>query len=69
MPDVSKLLRATEDAITDSGLWRDDARVVIAHVEKTYAIGSHLSAIYQLDDREIAGAEITIEALGETEDT
>lgn len=28
MPDLSKLLRSTEDALTDAGLWRDDARVV-----------------------------------------
>jgi Holliday junction resolvase RusA-like endonuclease len=27
-PDLSKLLRSTEDAITDAGLWIDDARVV-----------------------------------------
>ena len=27
-PDVSKLVRSTEDAITDAGLWVDDARVV-----------------------------------------
>ena len=27
-PDVSKLARSTEDALTDAGLWRDDARVV-----------------------------------------
>jgi Holliday junction resolvase RusA-like endonuclease len=26
-PDLSKLCRATEDAITDAGLWADDARV------------------------------------------
>ena len=26
-PDLSKLARATEDAITDAGLWADDARV------------------------------------------
>jgi crossover junction endodeoxyribonuclease RusA len=26
-PDLSKLARATEDAITDAGLWGDDARV------------------------------------------
>lgn len=26
-PDLSKLARATEDAITDIGLWADDARV------------------------------------------
>ena len=26
-PDLSKLCRATEDALTDAGLWADDARV------------------------------------------
>lgn len=28
MPDLSKLLRATEDALTSAGLWKDDALVV-----------------------------------------
>lgn len=28
MPDVSKLARSTEDAFTDAGIWKDDARVV-----------------------------------------
>ncbi len=28
MPDLSKLCRSTEDAITTAGGWRDDARVV-----------------------------------------
>jgi Holliday junction resolvase RusA-like endonuclease len=27
-PDLSKLARATEDALTDAGLWADDAQVV-----------------------------------------
>jgi len=27
-PDLSKLLRSTEDALTDAGVWEDDARVV-----------------------------------------
>jgi Holliday junction resolvase RusA-like endonuclease len=27
-PDLSKLRRATEDALTDAGVWADDARVV-----------------------------------------
>jgi crossover junction endodeoxyribonuclease RusA len=27
-PDLSKLARSTEDAISDAGLWTDDARVV-----------------------------------------
>lgn len=26
-PDLSKILRSTEDAITDAGLWADDARI------------------------------------------
>jgi crossover junction endodeoxyribonuclease RusA len=28
MPDVSKLARSTEDALTDAGIWADDARIV-----------------------------------------
>lgn len=27
-PDLSKLIRSTEDALTDAGAWADDARVV-----------------------------------------
>lgn len=27
-PDLSKLVRSTEDALTDAGFWADDARVV-----------------------------------------
>jgi crossover junction endodeoxyribonuclease RusA len=27
-PDLSKLVRSTEDAITSAGVWRDDSRVV-----------------------------------------
>ncbi len=27
-PDLSKLVRSTEDALSDAGLWRDDSRVV-----------------------------------------
>ena len=27
-PDLSKLVRSTEDALTDAGIWVDDARVV-----------------------------------------
>lgn len=28
IPDLSKLIRSTEDALTAAGVWRDDARVV-----------------------------------------
>ncbi|THF55934.1 RusA family crossover junction endodeoxyribonuclease [Pseudothauera rhizosphaerae] len=27
-PDLSKLARSTEDALTDAGIWTDDARVI-----------------------------------------
>jgi crossover junction endodeoxyribonuclease RusA len=37
MPDLSKLARSTEDALTDAGIWRDDARVVeYARLAKVY---------------------------------
>jgi len=37
MPDLSKLVRATEDALTDAGLWRDDAQVVEISAMKYWA--------------------------------
>jgi len=36
-PDASKLVRATEDAMTDAGVWADDARVVGLSAMKVYA--------------------------------
>ena len=36
-PDASKLLRATEDAMTDAGMIHDDARIASLHVVKVYA--------------------------------
>lgn len=36
-PDLSKLIRATEDALTDAGAWDDDARVVRLVAEKIYS--------------------------------
>jgi crossover junction endodeoxyribonuclease RusA len=35
-PDGSKLLRSTEDALTDAGLWADDARAVLGTFAKVY---------------------------------
>jgi Holliday junction resolvase RusA-like endonuclease len=35
-PDLSKLIRSTEDGITESGLWRDDALVVVCTAQKLY---------------------------------
>jgi Holliday junction resolvase RusA-like endonuclease len=37
-PDLSKLLRSTEDALTDAGVWHDDARVIAyKSLAKVYA--------------------------------
>ena len=35
-PDLSKLVRSTEDALTDAGLWADDARIVHLTAAKVY---------------------------------
>jgi Holliday junction resolvase RusA-like endonuclease len=35
-PDLSKLVRSTEDALTDAGAWEDDARVVYCVASKVY---------------------------------
>lgn len=44
MPDLSKLVRSTEDALTDAGVWRDDARIVALQAAKVYA-GEHPDAL------------------------
>ena len=36
-PDLSKLVRSTEDALTEAGVWRDDAQAVVEHTEKRWA--------------------------------
>lgn len=48
-PDGSKILRSTEDALVDSGLVQDDARIALASFTKRYA-----------SDTEHPGAIITI---------
>lgn len=35
-PDLSKLVRSTEDALTDAGVWADDARVVSCRALKCF---------------------------------
>jgi Holliday junction resolvase RusA-like endonuclease len=35
-PDLSKLVRSTEDALTDAGIWADDARVIECTSFKVY---------------------------------
>lgn len=35
-PDCGKLARATEDALTCAGIYRDDAQIVVSHLTKIY---------------------------------
>ncbi len=35
-PDLSKLIRSTEDALTDAGVWEDDSRVIYCGASKLY---------------------------------
>lgn len=37
-PDVTKLARSTEDALTGV-IWRDDAQISVQHLERVYGIG------------------------------
>jgi Holliday junction resolvase RusA-like endonuclease len=55
-PDLSKLARSTEDAISDAGIWADDAQVV------RYP----LLAKYWATPVTLPGAVITIREIGET---
>lgn len=43
-PDLSKLVRSTEDALTDVGAWEDDARVVKCVAMKVYP-GEHSDSL------------------------
>lgn len=45
--DSDKLERAVFDAITNAGVWTDDARVCDAIIRKRYVVGPDLPAIYQ----------------------
>jgi Holliday junction resolvase RusA-like endonuclease len=57
-PDLSKLIRSTEDALTDAKIWTDDALVVeYRHAAKTYP-GQHPDALDQ------PGAVIRIFTIG-----
>jgi crossover junction endodeoxyribonuclease RusA len=38
-PDLSKLIRSTEDALTDAGLIRDDARICYLEARKLEVVG------------------------------
>lgn len=56
-PDIDKLERAVLDAMTDAGVWVDDAQVVDLHAVKQYPgpdIGQH-----------VPGVRITVHRVGE----
>jgi Holliday junction resolvase RusA-like endonuclease len=55
MPDLSKLIRATEDALTDAGVWADDGQVVVCRAHKVWA------------DARPPGARIDISIIGTEE--
>lgn len=58
MPDLAKLIRSTEDALTDAGIWVDDARVVeYGRMAKVYVGTSSWGALYE------PGCTIAIEAM------
>jgi Holliday junction resolvase RusA-like endonuclease len=45
-PDRDKLERAVMDALTNSGIWKDDGQVVDGRTVKMYAGGRHPDGIY-----------------------
>lgn len=54
-PDLSKLVRSTEDALTEAGVWEDDARIVRCISQKVFP-GEHPDAL------RVPGAVIRITA-------
>lgn len=56
MPDLSKLVRSTEDALTAVGLWADDAQVVTCSAVKVWCPRDHAP-----------GAHITVREIWEQE--
>lgn len=57
-PDLSKLVRSTEDALTQAGVWEDDARIVKCTASKVYP-GEGTDALH------IPGAVIHIRQVSE----
>lgn len=51
-PDLDKLIRAIDDALTDAGVWRDDAQVVELRARKQYAAGEPGCVIHVYDAEE-----------------
>lgn len=47
-PDATKYWRSTEDALTDCGMWKDDAQVVRQNVGKRYADNCPIGAVIHI---------------------
>lgn len=56
-PDVTKLVRAAEDALTGV-LWRDDSQIVSAHTHKRYGDSAKLEILVRTIDREAVGEQV-----------
>lgn len=61
-PDLSKLQRSTEDALTDAGVWRDDAQIIRAIAFKTYP--GQKSVFMNFDPLDVPGVVIRIKIAG-----
>ena len=55
-PDCDNLTKAVMDALTDAGMWRDDAQVARITCEKLYVTENH-------ENRDKAGCRISITSL------
>jgi Holliday junction resolvase RusA-like endonuclease len=67
-PDLSKCVRAVEDAATYAGLWHDDAQVVDCHAWKVYPLETPralrapglAAAVYLIDEPRPAGEQASL---------
>jgi crossover junction endodeoxyribonuclease RusA len=53
-PDIEKLVRAVSDALTDAGVWKDDAQVVGCWAHKVYPSGTWLQGATTWDTASIS---------------
>ena len=65
-PDLSKLVRSTEDALVDAGLIADDARIVVCLASKLYP-GSPFKLLDERIELRGTGAYIRIEPTEKTQ--
>ena len=67
-PDLSKLIRATEDALTEAGVWADDARVVEYDRAAKVFPGEDPEALHipgvRIEVRPVVEAAVTVELVG-----